>query len=395
MKKKMHILILPMYYPEKDSSPHRGYMFYEQAMQVARAGCTVGLAFVEQRPTKNFTWKRFRQESHFQTSAEDNGTFVTMRMHAWNPKLSTRTGGLIWSQLTLRLVRRYIRKYGKPDLIHAHFGLWAGYAASRIYKQYGIPYVVTEHASSINGGNVSHWQRLILQKAYSNARKVICVGTLLRENVCRYVNDKEKVTVVPNFVDISTFGQSSHKTEKEKKFTFVSIGNLTPVKGFPILLEAFAKTFIKEPHISLLIVGDGDEAEALTEQIHTLHLEPQVTLTGRLPRAQVAELLDTCDAFVLASYTETFGIVFIEAMAAGMPAVGTLCGGPKDIITPKSGYLVEPGDVAGLADKMRMLYDNYEQFDKEHIRESIAGRFDFRLAGGKLKEIYLQALTER
>lgn len=85
----MHILILPMYYPEKDSSPHRGYMFFEQAMQLAKSGCRTGLAFTEQRPLKNFTWKRFRKESHFQISAEDNGSFVTMRLHAWNPKLST------------------------------------------------------------------------------------------------------------------------------------------------------------------------------------------------------------------------------------------------------------------------------------------------------------------
>ena len=97
----MHILILPMYYPEKDSSPHRGYMFFEQAMQLAKSGCKVGLAFTEQRPLKNFTWKRFRKESHFQISAEDNGSFVTMRMHAWNPKLSTRAGGIIWSLLTV------------------------------------------------------------------------------------------------------------------------------------------------------------------------------------------------------------------------------------------------------------------------------------------------------
>ena len=57
-----------MYYPEKDSSPHRGYMFFEQAMQLAKSGCKVGLAFTEQRPLKNFTWKRFRKESHFQIS---------------------------------------------------------------------------------------------------------------------------------------------------------------------------------------------------------------------------------------------------------------------------------------------------------------------------------------
>lgn len=48
----MHILILPMYYPEKDSSPHRGYMFFEQAMQLVKSGCKTGLAFTEQRPLK-------------------------------------------------------------------------------------------------------------------------------------------------------------------------------------------------------------------------------------------------------------------------------------------------------------------------------------------------------
>ena len=55
----MHILILPMYYPEPGAPAHRGYMFHEQAMQIARAGCRVGLVYTEQRLRKDFTWKRF------------------------------------------------------------------------------------------------------------------------------------------------------------------------------------------------------------------------------------------------------------------------------------------------------------------------------------------------
>ncbi len=283
----MHILILPMYYPEKDSSPHRGYMFFEQAMQLAKSGCKVGLAFTEQRPLKNFTWKRFRKESHFQISAEDNGSFVTMRLHAWNPKLSTRAGGIIWSLLTVLLVRKYIRTYGRPDLIHAHFGTWAGYAARLVYKWYKIPYVITEHASSINGNQTTPSQAVILKKAYSEARKIICVGTKLKRSLCAYVSDPDKVTVIPNF---------------------------------------------------------------------------------------------------------TFGIVFIEAMATGLPAIGTICGGPEDIITPESGFLIRPGNVDALAAKMKTLYDTYESFDKEKIRQSIVSRFDFQLAGQKLRQVYSEAL---
>lgn len=384
----MHILILPMYYPEPGAPPHRGYMFYEQAMQIARSGYRVGLAYTEQRLPKEFTWKTFCKENHFQITKEDNGTFITLRMHAWNPKLSTRAGGFIWSLLTLLLVRGYIRRYGKPDIIHAHFGTWAGYAANLVYKCYGIPYVITEHASSINGGKVTPGQAATLRAAYKNAQKVICVGTLLKKNLSPYLEHPDKAVVIPNFVDIGTFRQSGHRTEKEKKFTFVSIGNLSKRKGFGELLDAFAQSFHNRPHVSLVIAGDGEEQANLQDKIRTLRLEQQVTLAGRLSREEIALLLASSDAFVLASHAETFGIVFIEAMATGMPAIGTVCGGPEDIITPESGYLIRPGDVEALAGKMCEIYDNYEQFDKELIRQSVAGRFDFKLAGQKLKEIY-------
>ena len=132
--------------------------------------------------------------------------------------------------------------------------------------------------------------------------------------------------------------------------------------------------------------------QSLTEQIQSLQLQGQVKLTGRLSREELSELLSTCDAFVLASYAETFGIVFIEAMATGLPAIGTECGGPEDIITPKSGFLIQPGDVEALAGKMKALYDTYEQFDKKKIRQSIVNRFDFQLAGQKLLQVYSEAL---
>ena len=85
-------------------------------------------------------------------------------------------------------------------------------------------------------------------------------------------------------------------------------------------------------------------------------------------------------------------IVFIEAMATGLPAIGTICGGPEDIITPESGFLIRPGDVDALAAKMKTLYDTYESFDKEKIRQSIVSRFDFQLAGQKLRQVYSEAL---
>lgn len=384
----MHILILPMYYPEPGAPAHRGYMFYEQAMQIAKAGCKTGLAYVEQRLPKELTWKTFVRENHFQVSQEDNGTFVTLRMHAWNPKLSTRLGGKIWAYLTLRLTGIYIRRYGRPDVIHAHFGTWAGYAARLAYHKYGIPYVVTEHASSINAGNVTREQAAILRTAYSDAKRVVCVGSLLKKSLTPYLRSPEQAVVIPNFVDIGTFRFSTRDPETPRPFTFVSVGNLNKRKGFGELTEAFSRTFKSRREVRLAIVGDGEEENSLKEQIRQSGMDGQIRLTGRLSREKVADILAESDAFVLASHAETFGIVFIEAMATGMPAVGTVCGGPEDIITPECGYLIQPGDVSALADSMLQLYEHYHTFNQKHIRQSIAERFDFRLAGKRLLEIY-------
>ena len=79
-------------------------------------------------------------------------------------------------------------------------------------------------------------------------------------------------------------------------------------------------------------------------------------------------------------------------MATGLPAIGTECGGPENIITPESGFLIQPGDVEALAGKMKALYDTYEQFDKKKIRQSIVNRFDFQLAGQKLLQVYSEAV---
>ncbi|MDO4779727.1 MAG: glycosyltransferase family 4 protein, partial [Bacteroides sp.] len=99
----MHTLIIPMYYPEKDSAPHRGYMFTEQATELAKAGHKVGLLFVEQRPLKKFSIVRFFKESHYQISETSDSGFTTMRMHAWNSKLSTKLGAMVWVLLTIIL----------------------------------------------------------------------------------------------------------------------------------------------------------------------------------------------------------------------------------------------------------------------------------------------------
>ena len=179
IKRQMHILILQCTILRRDLPAPGIYVLSSRPCnwlnQAADCGtCLHGAKGLWRTSHGNGSVK----ESHFQISAEDNGSFVTMRMHAWNPKLSTRAGGThLVSADRLVSTGSISAPLRSPWPIYAHFGTWAGYAARLVYKWYKIPYVITEHASSINGNQTTPSQAVILKKAYSEARKIICVGT--------------------------------------------------------------------------------------------------------------------------------------------------------------------------------------------------------------------------
>ena len=85
--------------------------------------------------------------------------------------------------------------------------------------------------------------------------------------------------------------------------------------------------------------------------------------------------MSICNAFVLASLHETFGVVYIEALASGKPVIGTYNGGAEDIINDNNGLLVNKNDIKALGDAMVYLSDNISSYDKEKIRKECVDRF--------------------
>ena len=120
----------------------------------------------------------------------------------------------------------------------------------------------------------------------------------------------------------------------------------------------------------LHIAGGGapDYEERLQQIVSTLELEDQVTFLGTVPPHSIAKIYNKADVFVLASYYEAFGIVLIEAMAAGLPVVATDVGGIPNVVEKDiSAFLVPAGDASALAEAMRVL-----AIDKEKAREMSA-----------------------
>ena len=184
---------------------------------------------------------------------------------------------------------------------------------------------------------------------------------------------------IPNVVDLSEFrydlgrkedaADPSSEDPADNGITrFISAASINYGKGFDILIRAYAEVIQTRPDIHLTIMGDGPELNAIRSLAAELKLDEgdsagMVTFTGPFVRSEFAEALNHSDVFVLASRSETFGIVYAEALAAGVPVIATKCGGPEDFIDETNGILIPVEDVEALATAMHTMIvtcDRYE-----------------------------------
>ena len=159
-------------------------------------------------------------------------------------------------------------------------------------------------------------------------------------------------------------------------------------------LEAFARLAGEYPDATLTIVGIGEMEAQLKARIAELGLEKRVTLTGGLPHEQVIERMAESDLFVLPSWGEGYGIVYIEAMAAGCIAVGAKDEGIEDTITDgENGFLVPAGDIDEIERVMRAVFENREAYAALRERGRLAAQaLTWAKNAQTVEEIYLELL---
>lgn len=156
--------------------------------------------------------------------------------------------------------------------------------------------------------------------------------------------------VVPYFVDPST------AAAVDRRHDVLYVGRLLAAKGVHVLVRALASL----DGVTAAIAGDGPDRAAVERLVRELGLEDRVSLLGWVPAAERAALLSASAVFVLPSlWDEPFGIAGLEALAAGVPVVGTRVGGiPSWLVDGDGGTLVARGDSAGLAEALRQLLDD-------------------------------------
>jgi len=292
-------------------------------------------------------------------------------------------------------------KYEKIDLLHVHYAIphaYVAYLTKQMLAEEGIhiPVVTTLHGTDITLVGKSPVLTPAVNFSINHSSIVTAVSQYLREETFNCFSIRKEIKVIPNFIDFDlhnyTFDKDLHihyAPNKEK--IMIHISNFRPVKRVVDVIRVFVNVREKMS-VKLLMVGDGPQREVAEYLCRDLGCSDDVKFLGKT--LDVSRLLAISDLFVLPSEKESFGLVALEAMAAGIPVVSTNIGGLAHVnINGVTGYTSEVGDLAKMSnDAISLLSDKrkYNEFSQNAL--SVAKKYDICEILPLYEAVYLEAL---
>ncbi|RDC62967.1 glycosyltransferase [Adhaeribacter pallidiroseus] len=399
----MNIFIIPSWYPCQ-SLPISGIFFQEQAAYLADYSMSnqIGVSLWGQSD-KNLQWvakdllllNKFLPKALYTIAqkkkvkkVKDNLFEYYNPVILWSKRIKNGNFQGIVEANDVNL-KDFIRNQGKVDVIHAHVSFPAGFLAKQLSEKYKIPYIITEHMAPFPFVHLLNPDGSLQNEVFdslNNAARIIAVSPSLSKRIKSF-NLPEPV-YIPNIIDEDFFKISSQNLSNSK-FTFFCLGGMDPSKGIKELLYAVQKLLsnVDRPFCAR-IGGDGDYLEEYQSIAAELKITEHVKWLGLLSREEVRREHQTCDAFVLPSFIETFGVVYAEAIACGKPVIGAYSGGPECIINKNNGVLVKVGDIPDLATKMQFIMEYHNSYNAIEIRNDFENRFSKKSVIPRLLEVY-------
>ncbi|MDD2580814.1 MAG: glycosyltransferase [Desulfuromonadaceae bacterium] len=303
--------------------------------------------------------------------------------------------GPLYSLGTAHHIRRLIKEH-KIQLIHAHTDS-VGYTTVPLAHEAGIPAVLTLHGINTAPRMLDTFlKRERVRTILANSDRVVLVGEPLREYFAALAGRDDHFRVVPNGFFFHDKCRTATRFQQNEPLRIVSVSNLHEGKGIDLNLQALAG--LNESgsrHWHYTIVGGGRERDNLEAMVRGLGLTEQVKFRGLLQHDQVFDALTDADVFLLPSYREAFGIAYLEAMAAGLVAIGVQGQGPEAFIRDgETGYLVPPQDSQAITDLLSTIINDKNEAGRiadagrEHVRQN----FTWERHAEKLTALYGEVL---
>ena len=237
-----------------------------------------------------------------------------------------------------------------------------------VSKLLSIPFAVSAYGTEVFLAGANRLSCWLASYVFKQATVVLSISHYTKELLCDFGVDPAKVKVVTLGVDPDKWQATANEVAKMKqryglqgKQIILTLARLTARKGHDIVLQALPSVFAAQPNAVYVIAGKGENEANLRQLVQQLGLTQKVVFTGFVPDEEKAALYSACDVYVLLSrqegiQVEGFGITLLEASACGRPVVAGWHGGVVDAVEDGvTGLLVEPDDVAGVAEALKSL----------------------------------------
>lgn len=393
----MKVAVVSEFYPRR-SDPVLGVWAHRQALAAQAAGAQVRVMVIHRvvppraslAEGPGHALRTFRGLAGQPRNEIRDGLEVTYVPFLSPPRSKSYPSWGSWAAPPLSLALRSLRRSFAFDLVHAHNAVPAADAVRR--ARIGVPLVV-----SVHGGDV-----LYTAVRYKDGGKrvgdALTAARLVLANssgIAELSSDlgAREVRVVHLGSDLPSPLVPSQRSQTPM---LVTAAHLVSRKRHADVLRALAVLSERHPTLRYKIIGDGPERVALEGLAARLSISERVEFCGQLDPARTLEQIRACTLFVMPSTEEAFGVAYVEAMAAGIPAIG--CRGepgPEEIAAAGDGLvLVPPGDIERLTQRIQELLEDHDRLREtaRRARETVIANFTWERCGRQTLAAYEDAL---
>ena len=294
-----------------------------------------------------------------------------------------------WIDIVVKSFDIYVKKFGIPDVLHAHSGRGAGEAAHEISKKYNIPFIISEHHPNYVSNNFSNEERKRLTKIYASASYICPVSDIMKKTIEDLLPfNNNKILTVHNYIADDFKPSPKTITSSIPKNKLLVVARLDNNKNVMLALKAL-RLIKNNENIILNIIGDGPNRKNLEQAIVDYNLEDKVKMLGYRDKSIVSDYMNDSDVLIVTSYYETFGLPVVEALFSKCIVISTKCGGPEYLSKIITGiHLIENDNEVELSEKISEVLKNKTYLKNKINIDQIIDYFGKKSVVSKLECLY-------
>lgn len=391
------ILFISHMYPTKSNMSY-GKVIHEQAISLINKGYEIKVISPIPYIPKILSNHNKRFNNYYKTSYYENyegidvyyPRYLSVRRNPFLFYLSADTMYLSILKLIDDLHKRF-----KFDIIHSHFGYPDAYIGQRLARKYDVKLISTIQATDLDiTVNLSDKIKRRLFNGLNKSHTVITPSPKISKQLRELLEIKSE-TIGYGINSQKICNKFEKKTifsgKEDKEIQIVSISRLINTKGIDYNIEAVKKLKEENIYVKYTVIGDGIEKENLMNLTKELNLDDSVTFLGALSNDDAIAVLKKSDMFLLPSWQETFGLVYLEAMANNIPVIGCKGQGFDGIILQDvNGYLAEPKNSDSIVEIIKYMINNEKKVEKiiKNANKLVKNNYTMETIAESISEIY-------